>query len=315
MLADLEEFRKNPDICFDYSLPKLMEKDSTDEPTQVVPAGSFTRSRKPAENQYRPVRQKDSGISVPLIIGGVAVLLVVIFYFLYSFFLKDLFMPAAEYSVPNLVGESITEVLANREKYKPFVIVETERVSNAEAEEGKIVSQSPEAGKTARGNFEIDVTVSSGQTYVQVPSVENMEYRTAKIALENLGLLVENEYQNSDTATKNYVISSTPPGGTKLKHGDTVTIVISLGPDIQLVTVPSFIGLTESVAREQLKALSLNLRERHDGFQFQSAERPGCFAKCCGNNAGFLRNHYRPAGFFRPARRWRRSDAVHVLRR
>ena len=50
MLADLEEFRKNPNISFDYTPAALLEEEIASEPTQVVPSA---RVRAAAEDSGR----------------------------------------------------------------------------------------------------------------------------------------------------------------------------------------------------------------------------------------------------------------------
>ena len=61
------------------------------------------------------------------------------------------------------------------------------------------------------------------------PNLLNMSLQDANKTIYNLGLkLTISEIHDSDVE-KNHVISQTPPEGTELEKGDTVTIVVSLG--------------------------------------------------------------------------------------
>jgi serine/threonine-protein kinase len=82
----------------------------------------------------------------------------------------------------------------------------------------------------------VDLVVSSGPAPRQIPDVHNLTPEEAQAKLEALGLKTTTREDFSDTIDKGKVVGTSPPAGQSVKRGDTVTIIVSKGPD--LVTVP-----------------------------------------------------------------------------
>lgn len=78
-------------------------------------------------------------------------------------------------------------------------------------------------------------------TEKEVPNFVGKPYEEAKTNLENLGFKVElASEQNSSQYNKGEVISQDPVGGTKLKSGYPIKLIVSKGP--KMTEVPSFIN-------------------------------------------------------------------------
>ena len=92
---------------------------------------------------------------------------------------------------------------------------------------------------------------------IYAPDLVNMSLENANklIYSMNLSMSVTEEY--SSTVDKNYVISQAPVKGTPLKKGDTISIIISKGP--QSLSVPNVIGYSLNDAKKILKQSGLNL--------------------------------------------------------
>ena len=92
---------------------------------------------------------------------------------------------------------------------------------------------------------------------IYAPDLVNMSLENANklIYSMNLSMSVTEEY--SSTVEKNYVISQAPVKGTPLKKGDTISIIISKGP--QSLSVPNVIGYSLNDAKKILKQSGLNL--------------------------------------------------------
>lgn len=87
-----------------------------------------------------------------------------------------------------------------------------------------------------------------------VPNLENTELSKAKEQLEKIGLkMVISKQIHNDTFEKDAVISQEPEGGAKIEEGETVYLVISLGPKV--TEVPDIVGLkleeTEKILKEE----------------------------------------------------------------
>ena len=85
-----------------------------------------------------------------------------------------------------------------------------------------------------------------------------VEYRTAKLEMQKKGLKVEEYGEYDNTLIEYYTLRTDPPAGSTVKRGDTVKIFYSLGPQIEYVTIPTFLGMTESDAITTLNSLGIS---------------------------------------------------------
>ena len=284
MLADLEEFRKNPSINFDYTSADLLVTDG-DEPTQVLgantphtvrpqPAHSAKyvqeepesrprkrQSRSERGDEYEEYSDHSSKLPIILAIAAVAIFLVGIGVFLFVSFFSGLGISGdTVYNVPDLYNKTIEEAQAMDEVVEAqFQIVQGETVAS-DLPEGYIVSQTPEKGRNASAGSTITVTISDGsessEDGEEIPDLENLDYRIAVSRLEKLGfsefagnLTIRRE--NSDDVNLDYVISQDPSPKTPVDQVEHVELVVSDGKKTEMVTVISFINMTEAEARKK----------------------------------------------------------------
>lgn len=92
---------------------------------------------------------------------------------------------------------------------------------------------------------------------IKTPNLLNMSLENANKVINDLGLKLAITEKHDSEVEKNHVISQTPPEGTELEKGDTVTIVISLGPEE--LSVPNLIGFSLKDAKTILKDKGLEL--------------------------------------------------------
>lgn len=273
MLADLEEFRKNPSINFDYDFWSVAPMEPDEDKTQVRPAApSFnrerTRSEVRREHQHRTVEEDDidteqrGGMlgSILLAIAAVLAFVGVVAFFLYKTFFAGLLAPAKTYEIPYLVGE-FYETIQLSSEYTDFQIVLSSTVPNDEYEAGQIIRQNPAAGSTVgEDGRQITVVVSGGPEEIEMIDLYNMEYREAKLAVEELGLRFGTPtYEHNDVVAYNHVISFTPLEGVILKPGDEVQMVLSLGPEALKLDMPTLVGLTQEQAESKITMRHLEI--------------------------------------------------------
>ncbi len=287
MLADLEEFRKNPNINFEYTQEDLFSGGIVDEPT-IVRAGTETAAARRRTEEEKPARRNERGSSRrrrdydddeddddyddrrgggvwPVILAILAILVFFagIGYFLWTTVFGGILADhTTEVSVPNLLGMTVQEV--NREIAfgtidDVFVIIEGEMVAS-DLPAGQIVSQDPLPNDKKKGEeIFITVDISSGPEQLTMPNVAEMEYRNALSLLrDQMGLVVRTEYENSDVE-RNHVVRSEPLADVDLIDGQEVVIVISLGPKTLMATVPDFTNQSIEWAMEQVEKLNLTL--------------------------------------------------------
>jgi serine/threonine-protein kinase len=98
---------------------------------------------------------------------------------------------------------------------------------------------------------------------VAVPSLVGESFERARQILQERGLnLRVGGRKFSNTTPKNYILEQDPEPGTKLKKGETVTVILSKG--VAMIKVPDVVGLDEADAGSVLgnKGLSVGKIER-----------------------------------------------------
>jgi serine/threonine-protein kinase len=101
--------------------------------------------------------------------------------------------------------------------------------------EGIVIASDPKGGSTLRFGSIVDLVVSKGRRPIPVGSWAGKPLDDAQRVLQKRGLDVEVSQQYSDAVAEGIVISQDPKDGTLFK-GDTISLLVSLGPE--LVEVP-----------------------------------------------------------------------------
>ena len=288
MLADLEEFRKNPNINFDYNVSGFQDDEDDVDKTQVLPTaasisrvGSRVREPERVQNRSRsnpPPRHRereedeeeyDDGPRRPNwpIIGAVAAILVFVMALLYIMFSTafsgSLGAQTQNIRVPSVTGQLFSEAQANTELLNGFTLVQGETVESDQPA-GTILQQSPNANDFVSGdNMTITVTVSSGEAEeVTMPPLEGKTLAQALSALQvdlDLGLRVDYDSRSEyhDTIPEGCVISTIPEEGTVLSEGQQVILVMSLGKEETPMVMPNLIGMDEETAKKTITDMGL----------------------------------------------------------
>lgn len=275
MIADLEAFRKNPDVEMKFDLSDLRPEE-TDEPTRpirTVSSHTVTVPVRTAEKSHVRRSEDDdespaSGGKRTVLLGAVVIAALTVVFLLFKSILGSFSAPAVDqYQVPNVLGMTIEEAENDPRVKGIFEIEKAGSGSSEEYAEGQIMKQSPDSDETRKGSqLVIQVWVSAGEETGEMPKLENKSEQDARILLEklnkqyNLDLTVEapeDQQRFSDEITAGYVIETKPAEGETLRKGDTVTLIISKGPETTPVTVPKFVGLNIDETLAQLSSYGL----------------------------------------------------------
>ena len=277
MIADLEAFRKNPEVEMKFDLSDLRPEEN-DEPTRTIrtmPSHTVTIPVHQPERNY-PRRDRDEDEEPRrtgsgkrgVLVGAVTVAAVAVVIELFKTILGS-FAPAVvdQYQVPDLYNMTIEEAENDPRIEGVFEIQKAGSEFSADVPEGHILRQDPKKEETRKGSqLVIQVWVSAGEETGEVPDLENKSEQDARILLEklnkeyNLELTVEAPEelkQFSEEITEGYVIKTEPAQGEILKKGDTVKLILSKGPDIKPVTVLPFVGMSIDSVLSQLESYKL----------------------------------------------------------
>ena len=249
MLGDLERFRLNPNVRFDYKY----FVDS--EPTKFV--GNLKKTAKPVQTKeddseaedLLPEKERKTSFYVirTVILSAVAVAVI----FVLLFFVKGCSSAqATDVEVPNFVGKTIVE--ANEDNPNNFKF-EIKSKYDKKKEIGEILAQDPEAGsKLVKSGSTIEVTVNGTDTEVSVPYCKNSSQADATKAIENKNLTPKVIEVYESLTPVGYVSDTYPPAGVKATIGSTVYVYVSKGEYQEAIEVPKVTGYSLSNAQTEL---------------------------------------------------------------
>lgn len=272
MLADLERFRRDPNCTFDFTQPRdtldigsilnppprpPREPPAAERRAEPPQRSDATKSEPPAARRGRGEPQKGSRVAVIAGIVCIALAILGILYFLYSYFISDLFTKTEEDTVPNLIGENYDTL--DKSKYPNFKI-EVGQWRASDEESGTILDQSPDPGRTAKVGTTIELTISSGSEENRMPDLVNMTLAGAQTTLNTMSVRVTIQpvYETSNDVTDGYVIRTEPTKDAPLTDGQTVVIYVSQGTAAETTRVPALVGLPVEKAKKLIEKAGLS---------------------------------------------------------
>ena len=247
LVAELDNF---------YSLQKESEENTETTAPAVAPVRS---SSEMSSSGFKLRRRRSRKVSFCSGVFYTLLVSVFLFGFLWKFWLADLFKESASFDVPDFTGLTVEEVLDNKLYSSTYNFI-VSYIENPESEPGKIISQSPAAGKTlAESQYLVDIylTANSENVYLTVPECSNENYIASMEKLANLGFSVEVSNSTSDSVSKDLVISSNPSSGEYALYGSVITLTVSTGPVLETVEMPNLIGLSSDAAIAKIREANL----------------------------------------------------------
>ena len=260
MLADMDAFRKDPGMLFDYNVPPLDEVIRIQKPPLILepdrPKTDAQRAvqrktgvppvqrRKPATNdeerrraQQRKARKEEerrSNVATIAIIACSAVMVLAILVALLIFW-RDGFGTKPELiEIPNLLGSSFEEL--KKDPTFPFELQINKREFNSEYPEGQIYNQNPLPGdEYAKGSIlAVDVSLGAAPEIKTMPNlVPGWKQKEAEdmlgTLLMDLDIMIKEDYNNDVPAGE--IVRTDPESGTPLAVGQKVILYVSLGAE------------------------------------------------------------------------------------
>ena len=250
MLCDLEEFKKNPAVSFDYYY--FVD----DSPTKFIPTGEITDNS--------GAKNENTGVSnmIPILTGVSVTFIIVVGIIAYWLLSQFVFgNNAKQFVVKNYVGMTYNEVQNDPDFAKDYKIEFKYEYSNEHAQ-GIIYHQDPAPDKKIKKGDTVTLYVSRGNKIVKIDDVSGMTEAKAISILENTnGFKCSVATEESETVEKGHVIRTDPPIGSELEQGSAITIFVSSGvPEIP-VTVPNVVGLSVADAKKDLEKVGIKFGE------------------------------------------------------
>ena len=134
-------------------------------------------------------------------------------------------------TVPNLVGQRYTDIMAQPMYTTSFHIVKVEQPDST-VEAGVIISQSVPPQSTVREGSDIILYVSTGPKEIVVSDVTGMTYEAAVQILAAQGLMCSKATKYNDgTHAPDTVAETFPTAGSPIKAGDSITVILWSNPE------------------------------------------------------------------------------------
>ena len=250
MLCDLDKFRKDPSVTFDYSY--FVD----DSPTKFVPKSFDYDSVQINDDIEEQKEVKEKNNMIP-ILAGIAVTLVIAIIILAVIFVPRLFSGnGTELECPNFVGQTLEEIKANTEYTENFTF-EEEWESNPDYAYGYVYEQSKAEGQTVKKGATITLYISKGQSTKKVPDVYGKTESAAVSELKAAGFNPVVTEMPSEDVEAGLVIRTDPQRTEVVAENAEITVYVSSGKEIENVSVPSVVGMTQEAAEKQLRDRNL----------------------------------------------------------
>ena len=289
MLADMDEFRKDPTILFDYTgIPldaairmqkppiSLTEQEKPDgngmpelqprrenRPNSVANPPRQTPRREPPKNREpqprrkaQPAQRSRSTVIAIAVCSLVAVIAIGIFM---AVLLGGGLTPGEKLvTVPKLVGQNFADL----QEY-PGLIINKQEVNDDTIPAGQIISQQPEADIQVAQNSRVVVMVSLGPRPHKVTLLElqdkTREWAESYLNGQGINLVVDVKEEYNDSVAEGLVFRTNPVAGTELSQGQTITLWVSKGKKVQFAAMPNVVGEEKDKAVNILKQQELDL--------------------------------------------------------
>lgn len=251
MLMDINEFKRNPTVKFNYSY----FVDS--EPTKFIRSSSDSAIRETKYNNREKQQEENSGMnkSSAIMIGaiaGVIVLAAIICVVLFGINMKN------KVEVPNFNGMNYYDDIQGNKQYENFEFV-TEFAEDGNRENGTVIEQNPREDKKVKAGSKVTLTIVNNQDLKLIDkSIIGMSKADADEYLISNKLKPQYINEYSETVKPGNVIKTVPEAGTSVKSGSTVKVYIATNVKEE-VEVPKVIGCGKDEAEQLLIGSGLTL--------------------------------------------------------
>lgn len=296
MLLDLEEFKRNPNIKFDYQTffvdksptkPMGSLKDETRTMPAVNVKGYDSGTIKPVgappvrtkavkiqdESEYdndftnrspvEDVTKKTINNKTVAVVAGVAVALIVFIIILIFSMLKNGTITLGvgkKIEVDSFIGMNYEQEIRNNEEYEELYNFDVQYVSSTDREEGTVNDQDPKAGtKISKGATVKLFVVKAGEGQV-IPDFTGQHYNQARDTLETMGFVVELVPTEDSEVVVGQVIKTEPGANETALAGADVKIYYAADTKAdKLFKMPNLEGKSIEEAERIIKENGLTL--------------------------------------------------------
>ena len=274
MINDIEEFKKDPSIVFEYkyfstdgstkyfdkvSDPNAPEQSANGEDLPETEGDEDNDLYDEDEDDEEEVEERRSPL-LPILFAVASVFVIMTAWLIFTIVNNNFSTESGgsdEMTIPNIFGMMLEGV---KEKY-PELNFERDRQYSTEYKENEVMDQKTPAGRTIKKSTIVNIVISNGPQKVEIDDYSNLTVQDAQIKLEKKGLKPKLVYVNNDEVAKDMVIKTEPAAHSEVSQGTVVKVYVSNGKLVKAVNVPKFVGMTIEEARAEAEKKNLKLKE------------------------------------------------------
>lgn len=298
MLSDIERFRLNPSIVFNYgrsfvdnqptkyvgsikdtaksgaftddsdalssSLKKSGSTKSISKLESDAEQGGLNDNNGDNELEYADDEEVKVHSTAYYVVKGVLISAIVVcaVFFILALFRGCSSSQSKDVEVPNYIGKTLVEAKENNENNFQF---EIKSKYDDTKEIGEILDQDPAPDSMlVKTGSTITLTVNGTDTEIAVPYISNYSESEAVEILRKQNLVPEVVFVENTKTPKGYAIETFPTAGVRASIGSTVYVYIANGARSEQVTLPSVEGLQLAEAKSKLEELGLTVEVNYD---------------------------------------------------
>lgn len=265
MLRDIEQFRRNPGIRFEY---KYFVDDT---PTKYVDAiNNVKGTTGPVSYNDNYEYEEDLGKKrgsgkTKMIVAGIGTAFLIMAVILGIMLVIN--QPATTepeeeelVKVPKFVGMIYEEEIKDNSEYTENFTFTIKDGNDPNQEDGVVLKQTPNEGIEVKKGKEIVLTVNTQGELTTVPDVTGLPQDKAEESISKWNLVPKVVTVADEETAKGYVTGTNPSKNTEVKPGTEVTIYVSSGP-AEGIAVPAVIDKTLEAAKADIIAAGLTVGE------------------------------------------------------
>ena len=246
MLRDIDEFKRDPSISFEY---KYSEPETKKISKEVASTKKKTKKIKDEQVRNAPVVPVLTGITIAFIV-------VAIIFVIGIMAMVRPFEEVPDTTAPELIGMDINEAM---KKYSGFDIVVESSSFHEQYDKDIIYDQSVNSGMVVKEGATIKVKISSGIQYFSLSDYRNFEENQVYKILTDNEIEFNTVTEYNDDIPEGYVIKTEPGADTQIDTGTVVVVYVSMGAESTYTTVPSVVGYKLEDARMILNSAGIRI--------------------------------------------------------
>lgn len=288
MIKDIEEFKKNPSIVFEYKyfstdgstkyFDKITPETLKEQQTHKIKKRSFEEGGE-EDNSYDDDEPEDDeeyfddefyyerrrrSPVLPILFALATAFVIMTAWLIYTVVTTEVggivSEAGEEVKMPNLVNKTWDEVL---NEYGDFNLTPTLKY-DSKYEKNVVMHQSVMPGRTIKKNQNVEVTVSNGPKLVEIDDYAGKPIDDVITMLSKQDLKYEIIRQEDDNVQSDCVIKTNPAPREFVQVGTTVTIWVSTGASDETTAVPQLVNLSLASARLRAQEYDILLTELYE---------------------------------------------------